>query len=287
MLGLRAGPLFFVGLVAVVLYWMVDLRPESLFTVGLMAIVFYWVWHTTFRSEWLERRAQSRELRAAGMRLGFTLERGRNRLKDDPTFPWEYSRPEVPDVMRGPSRLGTAYLLNVRYDVGSDPPETWTRTLAAFHVPDRAFPVFRLRWIGPPDWMEKLTDTTTALVDVVDTSLFGGLLRKWTESEVRIELESPRNPSRRYRIQTPDEEAVRTLFGPALFESWDAIAATENWEADGCGSWIVFFRGGAIRSDALEEFFHQAESIAAAFAEGAPRSVAEAASETTPSPSGG
>jgi hypothetical protein len=289
MLDFRPGTVFAVGLVAAVMYWIVDLRPESLFTICLMAVVFYWVWHTTFRSEWLENRAQSQDLRAAAPKLGFTPDRGQNRLKDDPTFPWEYTERKVLDLMRGTSALGTTYLFNVRYGVGSDPPETVTKTLAAFHVPDRALPFFRLRWLNPPDFMEKLTDTTTALVDAVDTSLFGGLLRKsgLTDSPSTIEVVSPRNPLRRYRIVAPNEDAVRALFDPSMLERWDALAATENWAADGCGAWIVIFRSGeVIRGDAFGDFLREAESIAVAIAERAPRSSTEPSSTTAPPPSG-
>ena len=98
----------------------------------LLAVVAFVVWRVMFQPQQKAQADRGGALQVAAPTLGLTYAGQGDPTGGDPTFPYEYQRPRVGHVLRGSSLRGPAFVFDVRYEVGVDPPVVHEHTLAAF-----------------------------------------------------------------------------------------------------------------------------------------------------------
>ncbi len=225
-----------------------------LVSVSILFAIFWFFWFLISTPQRRRARKRSEALQNAGLELSFIYQGNLDPFTEEKDFPRQQLSllcmgKTYRDVMRGLSSLGKTYLFEFSYETGSgDTLSTYRQTVAAFFVPDVSLPTFSVR---PAKILQKILP-----LDILQKS--NDVLRR---NEVIFETHAAF--SRAYQVKAQDEDALRSLFQPALLEQWEALPALEKWSVDGSGHWMIVFRDNTmILPEELRTFLRQAGEIA-------------------------
>ncbi len=156
------------------------------------------------------------------------------------------------NVLQGTSSLGRTWLFEYEYETGSgDTASSYIQTVAAFQLSDCTLPDFSL----------KPAKVLRYLIPI-------DLLQKANRALMNNEIIFRTYPafSRSYQMNGPDEEAIQSIFQPAVLEYWEGLPAKESWASDGSSKWLIVYRDNKqVPPSELKAFLRKAQEIASLF----------------------